>query len=631
MMIMVMRKRRSARRIVAAAVSASSDVCRTALVAAMLFALHGQVGRLHSSLVRREPPGSGMPPAFASGRVLLPKVSNNIRSSTAVSTTATAIVCHPTLLNGSSADPIQVLHWANYHRSLGFQKVFLWWSVPSGDNDKDEKGETQQPWPASPKARKAWETLRAVPYVRLTAMPDAVAHALGTDNFEVRCLRESARPGQWAALLNADQFLWLSSDLIVDANNGGGGGTTAMDRFLARYNAGGNQAPSALELSTRTYSVKYHDGRTNRSLFGGINRHAFEHVEDCAGPPRSTSVPEAVVLRRREKGARTGSEGHLAQAGGSRGARSKPSNGIIRLDPADVHVKEWPGLSAAFSSLQRQQSANMADAAERLPPPPIVKKEGSNCTIAYVHDSDLSGWVESVDESFRRRNDKRHASIEKQPTIYFVVTASLWVPPYQEGVADPEVRQQQYRRGIGSLVNATASGFPVPHKVVVVENNGRRRTPLDDIDGVSVLYTDNNQNTIYPWKGTKELLDVLACVEHFGMRDHDLVVKMTGRYYLDDSSHFMGLLRNLDWTTTQALIKFGPYLGPTNVPQDDCITGLIMLPVSAVRHINRTEQIIERAWAKAALTHVATSAVHAIQGSMGIHIAPGGAVDYFLV
>jgi hypothetical protein len=618
MMIMVMRKRRSVRRIAAAA--ASSDVCRTVLAAAMLFALHGQVGQLHSSLVRREPPGSGMSPAFASGRVLHPE-RNNHNSSTAVSTTETAIVCHPTLLNGSSADPIHVLHWANYHRSLGFQKVFLWWSVPSG-GDGEKGGETQPPWPVSPAARKAWETLRAVPYVHMSVLPDAVAHALGTDNFEVRCLRESAKAGQWAALLHADQFLWLSTDSMMDANNGGGGSTTAVDRFLARYNADGNQAPSALELSTRTYSVKYHDGRTNRSLFGGMNRYAFEHVEDCAGPPRATS-PAAAVLRRREKEARTG----LRRPKESGGGRNWPAS----IDAAEAHVKEWPRLSAAYSSLQRQRSDNMSDAAERLPPPPIVKMDDSNCTIAYLHDSNLQGWVESVDESFRRRTEKRHASIEKRPTIYFVVTASLWVPPYQEGVADPEVRQQQYRRGIGSLVNATASGFPVPHRVIVVENNGRRRTPLDDMDGVSVLYTDNNQNDMYPWKGTKELLDVLACIEHFGMRDHDLVVKMTGRYYLDDSSLFMGLLRNLDWTTTQALIKFGPYLGPTNVPQDDCITGLIMLPVSAVRHINRTEQIIERAWAKAALTHVPASAVHAIQGSMGIHIAPGGAVDYFLV
>jgi hypothetical protein len=459
----------------------------------------------------------------------------------------------------------------------------------------------------------------------LSTIPESAAHALGTDRFEAQCLLETDRHHQWAALFSADQFLWLSTtDSILDAN----GGTTALDRLLARHNDDGNHGPSTLELSIRTYSLKHHEGRSSRGLFGGINQYPLEQVEDCRGVPRSSNVAAvaaAAVLTRRANEARTGPARGTDTAGSNGGDNSTP---ILRLDPAEAHVKEWPWLS---TGLAEQRSAIGSDAAEPRRSPAGEKTEDNNCTIAYLHDSDLHGWVQSVDESFRRRTGRRSEARENQPTIYFVVTASLWVPAHQEGVADPEVRLKQYPRGIKSLLNSTASGFPLPHKVIVVENNGHRPTPFDEIDGVSVLYTDNNQNDMHPFKGTKEVLDVLACVEHFGMRDHDLVVKMTGRYYLDYCSHFLGLLRNIDWATTQALVKFGPYLGPTNVPQDDCITGLIMLPVSAVRQIDRTKSIIERAWARAVLTHVPASAVHAIQGPMGIHIAPGGAKDYFLV
>jgi hypothetical protein len=217
-----------------------------------------------------------------------------------------------------------------------------------------------------------------------------------------------------------------------------------------------------------------------------------------------------------------------------------------------------------------------------------------------------------------------------KPTIYFVVTTSLTIPSHQEGQKNVNVRRDQYFRGIRALLNATKSGFPLPHRIVVVENNGLRKTYLDELEGVSVLYTDNNSlnDTIFS-KGTKELGDVLACVRHFQMRDNDLVVKMTGRYYLDEKSSFMERLRHLDWNVTQALVKFGPYYRPSDAPMRDCITGLIMLPVSATLRIEPAD-IIEHSWAKAALS-LPSSAVHAIQGRMGINIAPGGSVKYFLV
>jgi hypothetical protein len=213
-----------------------------------------------------------------------------------------------------------------------------------------------------------------------------------------------------------------------------------------------------------------------------------------------------------------------------------------------------------------------------------------------------------------------------QPKIYFVVTSSIHT---SEGEKDAARRRDQYLRGLGTLLGATAkANLPLSHQVIVVENNGVRRTFLDDVTGASVLYTDTNKNSSAKSKGTKELMDVLACVSHYQMRDRDFVVKMTGRYYLDEDSNFMKMMRNLDWNQTQAVVKFGSYKSPSNWRKPDCITGLIMLPVQAIKKI-QPAAIIEHSWAKEALA-LPSELVEAVQGKMGIYIAPAG-VKYFLV
>jgi hypothetical protein len=168
-----------------------------------------------------------------------------------------------------------------------------------------------------------------------------------------------------------------------------------------------------------------------------------------------------------------------------------------------------------------------------------------------------------------------------------------------------------------------------------VENNGQRRTFLDNIKNVSVLYTESNKkdrkivhgNDLT--KGIKERDDVWACINYFGMRDGDLVVKMTGRYYLSSDCQFMQLLRTLDWKRTKAIVKFGSYYNPKDSPLEDCITGLIMMPVAAIKTI-APSKIIEWEWAKAALA-LPKDQLYAVVGQLGIFIAPGGGANYFLV
>lgn len=235
-----------------------------------------------------------------------------------------------------------------------------------------------------------------------------------------------------------------------------------------------------------------------------------------------------------------------------------------------------------------------------------------------------------------------------EPIIYFVVTTSLQLSSQmlsqqltngKERVNESQIqdmRRTQYTRGIRRLLNET-SKLTKNHSVFIVENNGPRKTFLDDF-GIPVLYTNNNMEPVARNhnKGITELLDVMACISHFGMRDTDFLVKMTGRYYLDDDSCFMQILEALDLRQTHAVVKFGSFSSSSANRMNDCITGLIMLPVYAVRklfqHVNqRGRSPIEWEWARAALSIEPPDRVWAIPGTLGINIAPGGRDNYFLV
>jgi len=220
--------------------------------------------------------------------------------------------------------------------------------------------------------------------------------------------------------------------------------------------------------------------------------------------------------------------------------------------------------------------------------------------------------------------------------IYFVVTASIEpnnrnANPLRDtnsGERNVDVRQLQYERGIGQLkMQAELADLPLPYQIVVVENNGPRKTFLDDL-GVTVLYTDGNAAD--QEKGVKELDSILAVVEHFQMSNAELVVKMTGRYYLDDDaglSPFMASLRDMDVDRTRAVVKFGTYARPVNRRVIDCVTGLIMVPVAVLRNVDRNTVPIAPAWARSVLS-LPEEEVEVVQGKLGIHIAPAGKPYY---
>ena len=77
-------------------------------------------------------------------------------------------------------------------------------------------------------------------------------------------------------------------------------------------------------------------------------------------------------------------------------------------------------------------------------------------------------------------------------------------------------------------------GLPIEY--YIVENGGKRRTLLDDISGVHLLYTDTNlikytgQNPDAEagLKPMKEMLDIQKICNTFDFDDEDMIIKITG-------------------------------------------------------------------------------------------------------
>jgi hypothetical protein len=217
-------------------------------------------------------------------------------------------------------------------------------------------------------------------------------------------------------------------------------------------------------------------------------------------------------------------------------------------------------------------------------------------------------------------------SEKEEPIVYFILTACLTKSPN---------RCSQYARGVESLRNQTA-GLNKTHKIMIVEGNGKQNwTCLDDL-GVEVLYTRTNMAKVDNY-GIKEHMDVMASIEHLKMKHSDLVVKMTGRYYLPPGgSAFMKILNDIHLNETRGIVKFGPYMHPENERMDNCVTGLIMLPVSTIAAIgtmaaNYPKESVERHWGSAATLLLPESQVVAVQGKLGIFISPRQDNAFYLV
>jgi hypothetical protein len=203
--------------------------------------------------------------------------------------------------------------------------------------------------------------------------------------------------------------------------------------------------------------------------------------------------------------------------------------------------------------------------------------------------------------------------------IYFIVTTSIY--------NNCEIRKLQYITGISKLKQSIEECKIENFKIIVVENNGARPTFLDTLN-CEVFYTSNNYLGTNN-KGRKELQDILDCIYHYNIKDTDFIVKITGRYILNNDSEFMNQVKNAE-EKYNCIIKYGSYANPVNYKIGDCITGLIGMTCSYVKQIEfpNENECVEWKWATIA-NQIKGDRI-CIVNRLGINICPLSN-DYFSV
>ena len=75
----------------------------------------------------------------------------------------------------------------------------------------------------------------------------------------------------------------------------------------------------------------------------------------------------------------------------------------------------------------------------------------------------------------------------------------------------------------------------------------KRETYLDNFyhnqEHLKVFYTENNKQQ-FKSKGANELLDIKEVIEKCGMKDDDIIIKLTGRYRILSPQFFNDVIEN---------------------------------------------------------------------------------------
>jgi hypothetical protein len=156
--------------------------------------------------------------------------------------------------------------------------------------------------------------------------------------------------------------------------------------------------------------------------------------------------------------------------------------------------------------------------------------------------------------------------------IYVIITTSINNKNDQNArdKSDVNHRKERYMNSIKSLLKMIENEMEI--KAIVVENNGSRRTYLDEL-GCDVVYTKNNEKR-YAHKGVNELLDMQEVIRRYEMKDEDMIIKLTGRYKVIDET-FVNLVKT-KMERYDAFVKFYNVCA-LEYMQNDSVMGLFGL------------------------------------------------------
>lgn len=123
--------------------------------------------------------------------------------------------------------------------------------------------------------------------------------------------------------------------------------------------------------------------------------------------------------------------------------------------------------------------------------------------------------------------------------IYLIITTSI---NDKYGSENYNERKERYLYAIKNTLKNVPNGI----KIIIVENNGKRETYLDNIydnqnNLVDVIYTDNNKLR-FKSKGVNELLDIKEVINKYEIKDDDIIIKLTGRYKIESDVFFKQII-----------------------------------------------------------------------------------------
>ncbi len=227
--------------------------------------------------------------------------------------------------------------------------------------------------------------------------------------------------------------------------------------------------------------------------------------------------------------------------------------------------------------------------------------------------------------------------------IYFLVTTSVNNYVFQKKFYKKcsDIRKEQYMKSIKKLLELTKQ--LKKKKIILIENGGIKNTFLNDFNPeCETFYTNNGSNkAIYTSnKGRREMKDINDCIKKYNIKDNDFIVKITGRYFLDDNSEFIKQLHNLK--DIDCIIKYGKLykvnnsykFEETNSIEDGSFTGLIGMRGKYVKTINYKDDgsdnwtWVEKKWADSSKNININKIV--IPKTLGINVCPGSNTYFFM-
>ncbi len=164
--------------------------------------------------------------------------------------------------------------------------------------------------------------------------------------------------------------------------------------------------------------------------------------------------------------------------------------------------------------------------------------------------------------------------------IYLIITTSI---NNRFGRQNTDERRDRYLYAISETLKV------LPHEIkpIIVENNGKRDTYLDNFyhhhnQHVKVMYTENNKLE-YRNKGVNEMLDIKEVIEKFGIEDDDIIIKLTGRYRALSPLFFNYVIENEN--KYDAFIKFYGVCS-FKFEEYDCVLGCYAMRANFVKIFN---------------------------------------------